>query len=34
MTSVIKFVPTEDDELNTYISNLTKFGKIFKEKKN
>ena len=33
MTSVIKFVPTEDDELNTYISNLTKFGKIFKEKK-
>ena len=31
MTSVIKFSPSEGDELNAFISKLTSFGQIYKE---
>ena len=33
MTSVIKFAPSDEVELNKFISILTNFGKIYKEKK-
>ena len=31
ITSVIKFSPSEGDELNEFISKLTSFGQIYKE---
>ena len=33
MTSVIKFDPSDDEELNKFLFILTNFGKIYKEKK-
>ena len=34
LSSVIKFSPSEENELNEFISDLSSFGKVFKENKN